>query len=384
MKKIKRYLTLIIFCLLIFAVGGCLADPKPPKYNITVGTIVNGIISVDKETAEEGETIEVKVTPSKGYLLSELKYNEELINGRSFKMPAEDVEITATFVKAYTISVSDEFKDIISLSKSDTYKGDIVTLTINKDYVDFCTLLSDEVEFTKLETDGAYTFVMPEKDIIISAKLTKYEITSTSQYFEVERTAIAGETVFITMHQDYMKIYEPVISGVDLMKINDDTYIFVMPENNVSIEDRLIRYSITTSSLYTLSTNMAGYGEEVTITMKTGNVGLYKPVSTDVEITEESLGVYKFTMIASEVEIQFEKIYYSITNMATEFNATVDKETASFGEVVTITYDPTNEGVYKLYISYNGNTYGTEVLTQISENQFTFIMPKDNVEIGVE
>jgi len=195
-----------------------------------------------------------------------------------------------------------------------------------EDYVDFCTLLSDEVEFTKLETDGAYTFVMPEKDIIISAKLTKYEITSTSQYFEVERTAIAGETVFITMHQDYMKIYEPVISGVDLMKINDDTYIFVMPENNVSIEDRLIRYSITTSSLYTLSTNMAGYGEEVTITMKTGNVGLYKPVSTDVEITEESLGVYKFTMIASEVEIQFEKIYYSITNMATEFNATVDKE----------------------------------------------------------
>lgn len=84
---------------------------KTPSYNnstsiamphsITIKNMENGNVSVNKNSAYAGETINVTVSCDEGYELLEgsLKYNENVIEGNSFIMPDENVEISATFTK---------------------------------------------------------------------------------------------------------------------------------------------------------------------------------------------------------------------------------------------------------------------------------------------
>lgn len=63
--------------------------------------IVNGTVTVSKQTANEIEVVNVTVTPDEGYQLQEgsLQYNGTIISAEalSFAMPKEDVVITAVF-----------------------------------------------------------------------------------------------------------------------------------------------------------------------------------------------------------------------------------------------------------------------------------------------
>ena len=61
--------------------------------------IANGTITTDASNYEEGAKVNVYVTPAEGYRLKDgsLKYNDTVMQGTSFLMPAEDVVITAAF-----------------------------------------------------------------------------------------------------------------------------------------------------------------------------------------------------------------------------------------------------------------------------------------------
>ncbi|WP_455682251.1 beta-N-acetylglucosaminidase domain-containing protein, partial [Thomasclavelia sp.] len=84
-------------------------------YTIQIGTLEHGNITVDKETAREGEIITLDINPNSGYQLKEgtLKYNDELINGNSFIMPNTNVVITAQFEK--TVVTTDKIALSIAL-----------------------------------------------------------------------------------------------------------------------------------------------------------------------------------------------------------------------------------------------------------------------------
>ncbi|MCL2173762.1 SGNH/GDSL hydrolase family protein [Candidatus Saccharibacteria bacterium] len=69
-------------------------------YQITISDTVNGQVVVDQVTALPGETIELTITPDKGYRLASLQQNGVDIHDKAFTMPAENVEITATFEPA--------------------------------------------------------------------------------------------------------------------------------------------------------------------------------------------------------------------------------------------------------------------------------------------
>lgn len=60
----------------------------------------NGTVTSDKQTAEEGETVQLMIAPVEGYQLAEssLKVNGVAVEGTSFTMPAEDVTIDAFHV----------------------------------------------------------------------------------------------------------------------------------------------------------------------------------------------------------------------------------------------------------------------------------------------
>ncbi|SHE94353.1 bacterial Ig-like domain-containing protein [Lactonifactor longoviformis] len=79
-------------------------------YKITVKDPSNGTITVSKTTAKEGDKITVTAKASKGYKLKNILVNKKAIKGNSFVMPAEDVTVTATFVKSVSSSNDSDSK----------------------------------------------------------------------------------------------------------------------------------------------------------------------------------------------------------------------------------------------------------------------------------
>lgn len=91
------------------------------KYFVTVNDADrNGVVTLDKEIAAEGETVNVTVTPNEGYELDSLIYMYETgfgtgefaefpMTGTSFTMPAENTAVKATFIKDGTVSLADGF-----------------------------------------------------------------------------------------------------------------------------------------------------------------------------------------------------------------------------------------------------------------------------------
>lgn len=79
--------------------------PEPTEYNITYPdpqTLVGGSVS-GPETAVEGATVDITVTPDNGYVLSSLTYNgNDITSAKSFTMPGEDVTIAASFEEETT------------------------------------------------------------------------------------------------------------------------------------------------------------------------------------------------------------------------------------------------------------------------------------------
>ena len=75
------------------------------KYPITVSEgILNGSIAPDKGSAAEGEIVNVLVTPDPGFKFESLLVNDVQISETSFPMPAEAVELSATFVASQEVS----------------------------------------------------------------------------------------------------------------------------------------------------------------------------------------------------------------------------------------------------------------------------------------
>ena len=81
-----------------------------PLYNVIIGMLTNGVITADKPTAQQGETLTLTIVPAAGYELETITANKTgeqttvvSLNGsgntRTLIMPAYDVTITATFKK---------------------------------------------------------------------------------------------------------------------------------------------------------------------------------------------------------------------------------------------------------------------------------------------
>ena len=67
-------------------------------YEITIAATENGTVTADKTKAAEGETVTLTITPAQGFELVALNFNGEALDGNTFSMPANAVEITAEFI----------------------------------------------------------------------------------------------------------------------------------------------------------------------------------------------------------------------------------------------------------------------------------------------
>ena len=82
---------------------------KKSNYTVTVGETEHGTVRADKATAQMGDTVTLTIAPEQGYVLDAVQYNGtriEMTDGAyTFAMPAENVTVTAAFVKRATYTV---------------------------------------------------------------------------------------------------------------------------------------------------------------------------------------------------------------------------------------------------------------------------------------
>lgn len=302
------------------------------KYKVSAKTCVNGSVDFDPKEFETGDTITVTPKPDDGYVVDKVYCGETEIT--------PDENGLYKFVGGYgNVEVSATFKAAPIVKKAVT-----VAATENG------TATVDKAE------------------------------------------AAEGETVTITIAPASGYRLKTIVAGGQILtRVNDTTYTFVMPAEDVEVKVEFeaipaTAYKVTVAEAengtVTVDKAEAAEGETVTITVAPASGYQVKAVTAGEEaITKVNDTTYTFTMPAKNVEVkaEFEAVVaaeYNVTvAKATNGAVTVDKEKAAEKETVTITVTPDTD--YLVCSVYAGDTFATKV----DNTTYTFTMPAKNVEV---
>ena len=420
----------------------------PETHTITVVKNPNkgGTVTVDKQTAQAGDTVTFTVEPADGYEIgtvvvagaSKLEHVSEAEGKYSFKMPASKVEITVNFnvEVQYDITVDDDIANGSVLASADrAAQGTPVTLTAVPDtgYVldkYTVTMGGIPVIFT------GDTFTMPDGDVTVTATFKlKQDQPDWSDWYNIDTwsnsvdggisvgddadMALAGSTVTFRVWHNYRYDYY----DYDVYVLNDrtgnrvsldysaydDEYSFTMPEDDVTIYvyfDYAGRYSITKDvegdgSIYVRSS--ADKGDTVWIEASPnagqsltslrvfygepwayGDKGYYG-YWDEAEVKYSTYwDAYYFTMPADAVVV-----YARFTDGATvdvvagdHGDAKVSSRYADKGDWVYITAYP-DEGYEVDSVTVTDSLGRSVKVTELSYDYFLFTMPGTSVDVKV-
>lgn len=233
-------------------------------------------------TFKENDTVFVTVTNPEGYDCTgvstspSVNVNKNSDGTYSFKMPADNVTVSATFTKqlesgAYTITKSTSPFGTMTLKNSSELKegtanaGDTITVTVNaiKGYA--CKTLtastqSGDVTVTAND-DGTYTFTMPEANVTLTATFEVTEITYTLKGTVANatvtfstasssnaKTAKPGEKVTVTITPksgyicDYYAVLDMYDNALECERLSSVKCTFIMPECDVTVTAAMKEY----------------------------------------------------------------------------------------------------------------------------------------------
>ncbi|WP_051688390.1 InlB B-repeat-containing protein [Butyrivibrio sp. AE2032] len=356
---------------------------KKISYAITVAQADGGTVGVSKTSANYGDTITVTTTPEEGYKLSAIKVNGETISGNSFSMPADNVEVSATFVKAdYNVTLSEVQNGTATLSALVANMGDTITVTVSP--ATGYELDSIKVNSTKI---SGKSFTMPAADTSVEVTFKKilYTISvvqSSGGTIGVSKTsANFGDviTVTVTPNEGYtlntLKMNGTAISGKS----------FSMPAENVEVSASFVKaeYKVTLASVQngtaSLSASVANMGDAITVIVSPA-IG-YELDS--IKVNGMKISGNSFTMPAADVtvEVAFKAITYTVTLtydaelVAVEGIAATDS--SRFGDKYEFKVTPV-EGYEILSVKVNG--------AEISafDDIYTVTQPDEDIEIVIE
>ncbi|MGN0383051.1 MAG: hypothetical protein ACI4DS_02180, partial [Eubacterium sp.] len=257
----------------------------PINYNVTVGTVNNGSVSVDRETATVEDTVTVTATPDTGYELNTVYVNGTAIEGTTFTVPAADAEVTATFTAIdYTVTVGASTNGTISVDKSVANIGDTITVTATPD----TGYKLDKVYVDGTAIEGT-TFTMPAAAVEVTATFEKevYNlfVNNSSTY------SVAGATVSIKVNG----------TQATTASYGDTVAVSITPDTNYEISTFTAKSMKAGST--NLSTTKSTSGKTVTYTF---TMPAYQTnVSVAMKSYNEFTFYYYYTGTASPITIGF-------------------------------------------------------------------------------
>lgn len=251
-------------------------------YEINVAALTNGEITASAKEAAENETVTLTAKPATGYALKagsvkvtykDADNTEQTVkvaegtdaNTYTFAMPAYPVNVSAEFVKEYTVTVADTANENgeTKVSATAAVEGTEVTVTVKAadnyqlkaDSLTYSYKSGDETNTQKLAvTEGKATFKMPAADVTVDAKFEAMpaktygitsDVTNGAAKLSVE-TAAVGDTVEVTFTANgenyeleessvrYEKKDDPLTTTA--LTLTDGTYSFTMPDYDVVVK----------------------------------------------------------------------------------------------------------------------------------------------------
>lgn len=310
------------------------------KFDITVAEAENGKVEAEPKSAFEGDTVTLTVTPKNEEYTAIVKYTyTELVEGvatakeatvtpvegvYSFKMPASDVTVTATFTaKTYAVNIDEEVADYVSADPATAAAGATVTLTAKPaegKELDAWTVMNGT---TSVEVKDNQ-FTMPAAAVTVSATFKDKTYTVSAER-ELAGGAVAVKqetaakdapiTVEVTPDTGYEVVKVTASYGetgiIEASKGTDGKYVFTMPAANVTvtatfekIDYTINKGTVADGAVVTVSAEKAKYGDTVTITVTAPTGFEIESVTVDGdEVTQTTDGEYSFVMPAKNVTV---------------------------------------------------------------------------------
>ena len=219
-------------------------EKAPDEFDITVAKTTNGTVTVKggKTASVKDETIDLVITPDKGYEVDTVKVNGEAITGTSFTMPEKDVTIEVTFKKStYTVTVDAAANGTVTADKATAQMGDTVTVTATPD---------KDYELSKITVNGTAitgnTFTMPAENVTVAAEFKKIGSA------DAEVVAPEGVSVsFAGSKEDILK----AVFGDDYAALVEagyklDVVMTVKNESAVSADDKALVEGALSSDMH--------------------------------------------------------------------------------------------------------------------------------------
>ena len=265
---LKNLFIVSTLILIAFAASSCTVNADPPVYyTITAADgISNGTVTADKTTAKKDETVTLTLTAADGYGIGTISVKDasnndiattEVVTGTkyTFKMPEGDVTVNAVFKKVYTITISDGIENgTVAADKATAKSDETVTLTLTAadgyeiDTISVNDASNNDIATTTVTAGEAYTFVMPESNVTVSAVFKKiYTITvsdgiANGTVTADKTTAKKGATVTlipipdISYRFDSISVKDASNNDIATTEVaSGREYTFVMPERNVTV-----------------------------------------------------------------------------------------------------------------------------------------------------
>jgi len=311
---------------------------KKIDYKITIKPDECGTITVDKETAQYGDTVTVTVTPNEGYIVHAVYVNGEAIEGTTFKMPAEDVEIFGGY----------ETKGSIETEGGTSPSGITISFEDNNDAVLEAVFGEDWADRYSI-SDNLSVKMEVLDEVPAEDKTAVEDYLSDNQYLGV----ILDITLIKTVNDTSTEVTEcskPISFRIDVPA-------------DIIAEDRI--YSVVRVH-DGKAENIGGTfdSESNTITVSSDKFSTYAIVYDEASVEEP--------VPEPDVEPDVEPVvYYSITS---DRNVRTSLSSASAGTTVTIDVD----------FGYDAIVYcGGTRIARITDRG-TFVMPAGNVRIATE
>jgi hypothetical protein len=424
MKTKNIFRMLLVAVTLLLGANNVMADDYSISFNIT-GT---GTVTADKETANEGDVVNLTVTPGTGQQIKSLIVRDqnwnEIANGvTQFTMPAMNVVVYAEFEAIqYAITINpSEHGSLNVYSGSTAAYGQEITISPQAEWgyeLEEGSVTVVDTDNHPIDVSSDLKFTMPASDVTISGTFkatavtpTKYKLTyytkkdnvsTLYKEYEIEEGAI------IPTEPDPDAIVGYTFGGWDMTNIPE-----TMPNYNLDI------YGTYTANDYTITVipsehgslsayrETAHYGDEIEIHPQADwgyeleSVSVVDADNHPIDVSSD----LKFTMPASDITISgtFKAIaatQYTITLDYDNTKGSVSCQATSQGnEQIHITVTP-NEGyevasvtvtdangnslnVYNSYDFYLGTTNVTVTVTFRAASTVTYsVWNANNIQNG--
>ncbi len=195
---------------------------KKYKVNIEVKNETEDLVVYinDMTQVEYNDKVNFKVTPIKGYKVTNLKIIDEFNNeieyetsdnkSYTFSMPASDVKIIPSYERvknSLTIEDNENTKEItieVNDSKAIVYE-DTVKFTITPidgyevETIEIKDQENNSIEYRKTAKENEYEFIMPDTNVVITPTYRKIKLTNISNTIKNPNTGIRISIIIIFM-----------------------------------------------------------------------------------------------------------------------------------------------------------------------------------------